>query len=43
MTVLIDPQIADAEQMRRVTNGLIPEEIQDRYLNDGEDPAEGGN
>ena len=33
MTILIDPQIADAEQMRRVTNALIPQEIQDRYLN----------
>ena len=43
MTMLIDPQIADAEQMRRVTNALIPPEIQDRYLNDGEDSAEGGN
>ena len=40
MTLLIDPQIADAEQMRRVTNALIPQEIQDRYLNNGED-AEG--
>lgn len=37
MTILIDPQIADAEQMRRVTNALIPQEIQDRYLNSGDD------
>ncbi len=36
MTMLIDPQIADAEQMRRVTNALIPPEIQDRYLSDDE-------
>ena len=35
MRLLIEPQIADAEQMRRVTNALIPPEIQDRYL--GED------
>ena len=38
MTMLIEPQIADAEQMRRVTNALIPQEIQDRYLNNGDDP-----
>ncbi len=37
MTILIDPQIADAEQMRRVTNALIPQEIQDRYLESGND------
>jgi len=36
MTMLIDPQIADAEQMRRVTNALIPQEIQDRYLGEGD-------
>lgn len=40
MTMLIEPQIADAEQMRRVTNALIPQEIQDRYLSD-RDAAEG--
>ncbi|MYD16705.1 MAG: substrate-binding domain-containing protein [Chloroflexi bacterium] len=40
MTMLIDPQIADAEQMRRVTNALIPQEIQDRYLSGGEDGNE---
>lgn len=40
MTMLIDPQIADAEQMRRVTNALIPQEIQDRYLGEGEDDGE---
>lgn len=34
MTILIDPQIADAEQMRKVTNALIPQVIQDRYLTD---------
>ena len=47
MTILIDPQIADAEQMRRVTNALIPQEIQDRYLNtdadtEGDDSDDGG-
>ncbi len=36
MAMLIEPQIADAEQMRRVTNALIPQEIQDRYLTDDE-------
>ena len=41
MTMLIDPQIADAEQMRRVTNALIPQEIQDRYLSEGEPDSEG--
>ncbi len=46
MTILIDPQIADAEQMRRVTNALIPQEIQDRYLNtdadtEGDDSDDG--
>ena len=40
MTVLIDPQIADAEQMRRVTNALIPQEIQDRYLDNGDDAGQ---
>ncbi|MDE2746117.1 MAG: substrate-binding domain-containing protein [Chloroflexota bacterium] len=39
MAMLIEPQIADAEQMRRVTNALIPQEIQDRYLS-GSDSAE---
>ncbi len=38
MAMLIEPQIADAEQMRRVTNALIPQEIQDRYLNNGDQP-----
>ncbi len=47
MTILIDPQIADAEQMRRVTNALIPQEIQDRYLStdidtEGDDSDGGG-
>ncbi len=37
MTLLIDPQIADAEQMRKVTNALIPQEIQDRYLDNADD------
>lgn len=37
MAMLIEPQVADAEQMRRVTNALIPQEIQDRYLNDDDD------
>ncbi len=32
MTLLIEPQIADADQMRKVTNALIPPEIHDRYL-----------
>lgn len=32
MAMLIEPQIADAEQMRRVTSTFIPPEIQDRYL-----------
>lgn len=36
MAMLIEPQIADAEQMRRVTNALIPQEIQDRYLTNDE-------
>lgn len=31
MSLLIEPQIADAEQMRRVTNTLVPREIRDRY------------
>ena len=37
MAMLIEPQIADAEQMRRVTNRLIPQEIQDRYLESAEE------
>ncbi len=41
MAMLIEPQIADAEQMRRVTNALIPQEIQDRYLNNGDDAGSG--
>ena len=41
MAILIDPQIADAEQMRRVTNALIPQEIQDRYLNNRDDAESG--
>ena len=47
MTLLIEPQIADADQMRKVTNALIPPEIQDRYLggndsesSDAEEPSE---
>ncbi|MDE2967706.1 MAG: substrate-binding domain-containing protein [Chloroflexota bacterium] len=40
MAMLIEPQIADAEQMRRVTNALIPQEIQDRYLDDSVDDGE---
>ena len=37
MSLLIEPQIANAEQMRRVTDALIPPEIQDRYA--AEDPG----
>ena len=32
MAMLIEPQIADAEQMQRVLSGLIPPEIKERYL-----------
>ena len=39
MAMLIEPQIADAEQMQRVLSGLIPAEIKERYMSgsDSED------
>ena len=43
MSLLIEPQIADAEQMRRVTNALIPQEIQDRYLDNSDDAGDSEN
>ena len=39
MTILTEPQSAGAEQIRRVTNALIPLEIQDRYLSEDADPG----
>lgn len=47
MAMLIEPQIADAEQMQRVLSGLIPAEIKERYLsgsdNADRDGSESGN
>ena len=49
MAMLIEPQIADAEQMQRVLSGLIPPEIKERYLTgsdsvepDGSDSGDSG-
>ncbi len=39
MAMLIEPQIADGEQMQRVLSWLIPPEIKERYLT-GSDSAE---